>query len=176
LGQPNSEVCADGQVFATGGGGRHGNRWTGIFASLDAINAVPPSPDGTKPPARIVLMSDGATNVGRPNDQAAQAAKAADVPVYTIAYGTADGTVDIQGSQIPVPVDAAALQQIADTTGGKVHAAGTEQELTDAYQDIGSSVGYVDQPSEITAWFVGTALVALVGCAATALLWLQRLP
>jgi Ca-activated chloride channel family protein len=147
-----------------------------IFTSLDAINAVPPSPDGTKPPARIVLMSDGATNVGRPNDEAAQAAKDADVPVHTIAYGTADGTVDIQGNQIPVPVDAAALQQIADTTGGKFHAAGTEQELTDAYKDIGSSVGYVDQPTEVTAWFVGIALIALVACAATSLVWHQRLP
>ena len=45
----------------------------GIFTSLAALAQVPPDPDNPKtvPPARIVLLSDGKTQVGRPSDQAA---------------------------------------------------------------------------------------------------------
>jgi Ca-activated chloride channel homolog len=62
----------------------------GICASLAALAQVPPDPDNPKavPPARIVLLSDGKTQVGRPSDQAAMAAKAQSVLIYTIAYGT----------------------------------------------------------------------------------------
>jgi Ca-activated chloride channel family protein len=121
-------------------------------------------------------MSDGATTVGRSDDQAAQAAKDAGVPVATIAYGTASGTVQLQGQTIPVPVDATALQKIATTTGGTFHAAGTEQELKDAYADIGSSVGYTTKLVDVGDWFIGGALLALAVCGGASMLWFQRLP
>ena len=62
----------------------------GIYTSLAALAQVPPDPDNPKavPPARIVLLSDGKTQVGRPSDQAAMAARAQSVAIYTIAYGT----------------------------------------------------------------------------------------
>jgi Ca-activated chloride channel homolog len=62
----------------------------GIYTSLAALAQVPPDPDNPKAvaPARIVLLSDGKTQVGRPSDQAAMAARAQSVPIYTIAYGT----------------------------------------------------------------------------------------
>ena len=72
----------------------------GIYTSLAALAQVPPDPDDPKaevPARRIVLLSDGKTQVGRPSDQAAQAAKAQTVPIYTIAYGTADGYIEIGG-------------------------------------------------------------------------------
>src|SRR3954471_21251563 len=78
----------------------------GIYTSLAALAQVPPDPDNPKAvaPARIVLLSDGKTQVGRPSDQAAMAARAQSVPVYTIAYGTPDGYIDIGGRREPVPV------------------------------------------------------------------------
>jgi len=71
----------------------------GIYTSLAALAQVPPDPDNPKavPPARIVLLSDGKTQVGRPSDQAAMAARAQSVPIYTIAYGTPEGYIDIGG-------------------------------------------------------------------------------
>src|SRR5215213_5347732 len=80
-----------------------------------ATTQVPPDPDNPKAvaPARIVLLSDGKTQVGRPSDQAAMAARAQSVPIYTIAYGTPDGYIDIGGRREPVPVDRAELARIS---------------------------------------------------------------
>jgi Ca-activated chloride channel family protein len=65
-----------------------------------------PDPDNPKPlHPRIVFFSDGKTQVGRPSDQAAMAAEARSDPIYTIAYGTTGGYIDIGGRREPVPVD-----------------------------------------------------------------------
>jgi Ca-activated chloride channel homolog len=73
----------------------------GIFTSLAALAQVPPDPDNPKtvPPARIVLLSDGKTQVGRPSDQAAMAARAQSVPIYTIGPQTVTSTSVAGGSR-----------------------------------------------------------------------------
>jgi Ca-activated chloride channel homolog len=151
-----------------------------IFTSLDAIDQVAqstPAGEGAVP-AAIVLMSDGATRLGRPNDEAAAAAKDKQVPVTTIAFGTDHGTiVDPQtGDVVSVPVDKAALQDIADQTGGKFFAASTAEQLSSVYNDIGSSIGFQDVDKEITTWFIGAGLIFLIGTAAMSLAWFSRLP
>jgi Ca-activated chloride channel homolog len=90
-----------------------------IFTALDTVEAAPGGEDGRPAPARIVVMSDGETTMGRPNDEAADAAAAAGVPVDTIAFGTPEGTIEdpIGGAQ-PVPVAPRPLAEIAETTGG----------------------------------------------------------
>jgi len=150
-----------------------------IYTSLDALAAVPADDQNTRPPARIVLMSDGKTTVGRSNDNAAQAAVDAGVPVTTIAFGTENGTIpDPQQPeiQIPVPVDRDALQKIADTTQGKFYNAYTEQDLKDAYTDIGSSIGYTTEDADISTYFIGAALVSLLLTSMASLAFFSRLP
>jgi len=138
----------------------------------------PSSPGGGSAPAAgsIVLLSDGMTTVGRPDSEAAAAAKAAGVPVSTIAFGTPNGTVTIQGETIPVPVDAQALQDIADATGGKFFRATTAADLQAAYAAIGSAVGTTHEDHEITDWMVGAALAAAVAAGVGSLAWFSRLP
>lgn len=150
-----------------------------IFSSLEAINSVPPDDKGTAPPARIVLMSDGKTTDGRPDDVAAQAAVDAGVPVSTIAFGTDNGTIPAPGEpdvQIPVPVDREALAKIAETTKGKAFSAVTEGQLRDVYTDIGSSVGYTTEDKDASAYFIGGALVLLMLTSGLSLAWFSRLP
>jgi len=147
-----------------------------IFASLAAIQSVPTEPGQAPAPGRIVLMSDGETTVGRPNDAASKAASDAKVQVSTIAFGTNDGTVAVEGRNIPVPVNHDALSQIADATGGKAFEAATAKELRRVYENIGSSIGYRTEQREITSWMVGIALAFALAAAAGSLLWTSRLP
>jgi Ca-activated chloride channel family protein len=150
-----------------------------IYASLDAIAAIPPDEENTPPPARIVLMSDGKTQIGRSDESAAQAALDAGVPVSTIAFGTEDGFIvspNQPGMRLPVPVDRDALKTIADTTKGSFFEAASEGELREVYEDIGSSVGYTTEERDISAWFIGGALGLLLATSAVSLAWFSRLP
>ena len=147
-----------------------------IYASLGTIASVQGEPGQAPPPARIVLMSDGETTAGRPNEIAAQAASSAKVPVSTIAFGTDEGTVYVEGSPVPVPVNKESLRDLAELTDGSFFEASTEKELKRVYADIGSSVGYRTVQKEATAWFVGLGLAFALAAAAGSLLWSSRLP
>ncbi len=129
----------------------------GIYTSLAALAQVPPDPDDPKAvaPARIVLLSDGKTQVGRASDGAAQLAKTQSVPIYTIAYGTADGYIEIGGRREPVPVDREELRRVSRISGGEAYTATSAGELKDVYRDIGSSVGKEKVDQEVTSRYAG---------------------
>jgi Ca-activated chloride channel homolog len=148
-----------------------------IYTCLDALKQLPVV-KGVKVPARIVLMTDGTTNAGRSNDQAAAAALKAKVPVSTIAFGTDSGTITLpqEPVAIPVPVDKAALQDIAKTTGGRFYSATTGDQLKSVYQNIGSSIGYATELQNISQWFTALALILLAATGILSLAWYQKLP
>jgi len=149
----------------------------GIYTSLAALAQVPPDPDNPTDvaPARIVLLSDGKTQVGRPSDQAAQAAKAQSVPIYTIAYGTPDGYIEIGGRKEPVPVDRAELARVSRISGGEAYSATSAGELKDVYKDIGSSVGKEKVDKEVTSRYagfgLGLAILAALGMISLGARW-----
>jgi Ca-activated chloride channel family protein len=149
-----------------------------IFTSLTAIEnfqSTLESAGEEAPPARVVLLSDGYPTVGRDETLAINAAVAADIPVSTIAFGTDYGTLDLDGEMVPVPVDRATLENIADETGGSYSEAASASELEQVYADLGSQIGYTTEAKDISPWFVrGGVLLALVG-ATLSLLWTNRL-
>ena len=149
-----------------------------IFTSLTAIENFQSTIDTATedlPPARIVLLSDGYNTVGRADTQAIDAARAAGVPVSTIAFGTDYGTLDLEGETVPVPVDRTTLRAIADDTGGSYSEAASASELEQVYADLGSQIGYTTEPKDVSYWFVrGGVLLALIG-ACLSLLWTNRL-
>lgn len=148
-----------------------------IFAGLDALATLPQADDADEEvPASIVVISDGETTVGRPNAQAVDAAIEADVPVSTIAFGTDDGVIVVEGEAVPVPPDLDAMARIAEETGGVFFEAEDGGELSAAYEDLGSSIGFETEQREITEWFVGAALAALLAAGVFSLLWFARLP
>lgn len=148
-----------------------------IFTALDAIEMAPGGEDGERPPARVVLMSDGETTVGRSNEEAAAAAAEAGVPVDTIAFGTPNGVIDDGfGGTEPVPVAPEPLAEIAAATGGRAFEAGSHAQLSEAYADIGRVVGYEEEERDVSGWFLGGALLLLAAAGTASLLWAQRLP
>ena len=146
-----------------------------IFASLSAIRSAP-SEGGITPPARIVLLSDGDTNAGRPNALGVEAATRARVPVSTIAFGTDDGTILLDGEQSAVPVNRDALREIAAATDGSYSEAVTERGLRRTYENIGSQLATRSQFRQVTMWFVGAGMVFAFAAAAGSLVWTSRLP
>ncbi|MGH9285592.1 MAG: VWA domain-containing protein, partial [Acidimicrobiales bacterium] len=123
-----------------------------------------------------VVLSDGASTAGRPDAIAAQRARTAGVPVSTIAFGTAAGTVVLGGETLPVPPDGPALRAIADATGGRFFEAASAAELTQVYRTIGRSVTTVVELQDLTAWFVATAFALMLVASGLALAWFARLP
>jgi Ca-activated chloride channel family protein len=148
-----------------------------IFASLAAIDSVV-SEDGVTPPARIVLMSDGETTVGRADQDAIEAAQQAGIAVSTIAFGTEDGIIVIPEEDFPigVPVNREKLETIADSTGGQFFAASSTAELSAVYEDIGSQVSFETIKDEISTSFIAITLIALTLSSLMSLLWFARLP
>lgn len=154
-----------------------------VFLGLDAIDdaivrAENESGDGSaRPVGTIVLLSDGDTTSGRPNDEAASEARDRNVTVHTIAFGTDGGTINdpLLGS-IPVPVNREALEQLAYQTDGRALTAVSVEELSAVYEDLGRSVQVEVVRTEVTDWFAGAALLVLVMAAAGSLMWAGRLP
>ncbi len=147
----------------------------GLAVALDQIEVERQT--GQRVPASILVLSDGASNRGVPPDQVAEAARAAQVPVYLIGVGTEAGVVQRNGNQlIRVQLNRAELESVAQATGGRYFQSTTSESLEEIYRSVGSSLGFREERKELTPQVVGLAAVFLVATAALSLLWFQRLP
>jgi Ca-activated chloride channel family protein len=126
----------------------------------------------------IVLLSDGETTEGRPNDEAAAQARDRGIAVHTIAFGTDAGTVEdpLTGQRVNVPVNRPALAELARSTGGQALRAETADELEAIYERLGRSVESAVERREVTDWFAGMALALMMLAGAGSLVWFGRLP
>jgi Ca-activated chloride channel family protein len=176
----HAPVLAAVNALTIGGGTATG---LAINEALRAVAALPAGADGQKAPAAIVLMSDGSPTIGdgiqspeATTEQATAAAKAAKVPIDTIAFGTSSGTVTIQGESVPVPADPATMKAIASGSGGKSFTATSGSELKAVYSQIRKVVGFDSVKTDLTEWFTGLGLLLAVLTAGAALWWMQRIP
>ena len=149
-----------------------------IYTALDALAAADDTAGAAATPkggSAIVLLSDGVPTVGRPVAVAAQEAANRGVPISTIAFGTADGTVTIQGRMISVPADPDTMAAIAETTNGKFFKAASEKQLRSIYKDIGTRVGYETEQRDASGPILTVAVLALLAASGLALIWNGRL-
>jgi Ca-activated chloride channel family protein len=147
-----------------------------IYASLDVLasDARPGHDDAGS--GSIVLMSDGDTTMGRPDDEAAREAERRGVKVSTVAFGTDHGSVTVDFMPVPVPVDRDALRAIAETTGGNAFEADSAEKIVSVFEDLGHGVGTRTEPREITDGLAIAALVTAAFAAAGSLAWFARIP
>nr|MBA2348952.1 VWA domain-containing protein [Solirubrobacterales bacterium] len=127
-------------------------------------------------PGAVVLLSDGKSVRGRDALAVADEAAKAEVPVYTVALGTPQGTIpssDGSGSRA-VPPDPATLAQISERTGGRSFAIDDAAELEQVYRELGSRVATEERPRELAGLAAGGALLLLLGGVAGSLRWFGR--
>lgn len=161
-----------------------------IFTSLQSIDSFSrsiggaPDESGAPPPARIVLLSDGTQTVPGPDGEneprgsftAAKDSAGRQIPVSTISFGTSYGTIDLDGSRTPVAVDDAAMERIAQISGGQFFTAATEDELKRVYSDLSEELGYEEREIDASKpWLVGGVLLLVLGLGA-GILTGRRLP
>ncbi|MFC0866135.1 VWA domain-containing protein [Sphaerimonospora cavernae] len=147
-----------------------------VFNSLDSIRSFDQRAVTDPPPSAIVLLSDGDNTSGRSVGDAVEAAVGAKVPVSTIAYGTPEGTVNIENRPVLVPVNKATLKSLAEGTGGRAYTAESSSQLREVYAQIGTSLGYRLVHQEITQRFILGAAAAGLLLAGAAMLLGSRIP
>ena len=128
-----------------------------LRAALDALPEG--NEEGDRPPAAIVLLSDGRRTSGIDPLEVARAAARQQVPVYTVALGTAAGTLDTPTGTMNVPPDPETMREIAEITGGQTYTTADADELSEIYDDLGSRIGTRAEKREITVAFAGGAVL-----------------
>ena len=150
-----------------------------LAAALRTIGASRDPQASKQPPAAIVLLSDGKSVRGRDALAVAEDARRAKVPVYTVALGTATGTIETRRADgttasTPVPPDPATLRQVAERTGGKAFAIDDADQLAQVYERLGSELATEKREKEMTHLFAGGALLLMFGGVAGSLRWFGR--
>jgi Ca-activated chloride channel family protein len=156
-------------ALTAGGGTATGDA---LAASLDLIRRG----GEDRPPAAVVLISDGRSTTGREPLEVAREAAGLGVPVYTVALGTPGATiVDANGRTRPAPPDPETLRAVAEASGGESFAVGDAESLNAVYERLGSQVATEREPREVTAAFAGGALAFVAAGALLSLHWFRRL-
>lgn len=169
----------------------------GILASLNAIAAsTEPQPDeiysdllltptptptplpkGIHTPAVIVLLTDGENNEPPDPLEAAQTAADRGVRLYPVGLGSPTGTtLDINGFTVYTQLNEVMLQQIAQITEGTYYTAQSEEDLRSVYADVGSTLIFKPEKTEITSILAGLGLLVLLMGGGFSLWWFNRLP
>lgn len=197
------------QSLTTGRGTGIGN---GILKSIDAIaeidksvapsvtdpssgTAPTPVPKGAYAPDIVVLLTDGVNTGGVLPLDAAQQAADRGVRVYTIGYGTANGSIPFGGGgqgfggggggqgggglfggggqgfggggRFRTGIDETTLKAIADMTGGAYYPAMSADELQNVFRNLPTYLITKHETTEIS--FIFAALGALLAAAAVVL-------
>jgi Ca-activated chloride channel family protein len=155
----------------------------GIFTALQAIAATVDVLGGGSgpPPARIVLESDGKETVpGDPDDPrgaytAPRAAKEQGVGISTISFGTPDGTVQLNGDDVPVPVDDSTLEKISEISGGHAFHAANLDQLNSVYSTLQDIIGYQTIRADAAAGWIRAGVLTLIAALLAAALLNRRL-
>ena len=154
---------------------RRGRAWRGGRAHRPCVV-------GHRPPAVVVLFSDGGQTAGSVTpQQAAAAARKARVPVSAVSVGTPDGIVQqqLQGGyteRIQVPVQPNVLQTIAQGSGGRFYPHVVGFDPAGTYAELGSRVGKEPKRVEVTAAAAAGGLVFMLAGGLLSGVWFRRMP
>jgi Ca-activated chloride channel family protein len=162
--------------LAPGGGGTAMGET--ITTAVRILSDLRPPP-GRRPPAAIVLLSDGGANVGPSPVLAARRARGADIPVDVIAVGTRRGVIPERrhGRTVasPVPVAPRILDAIARGSGGRVLSASDADEARAIGARLTARLGERHVERGVVTSFAGGGLALVAVGAGLSLTWFGRL-
>lgn len=167
-----ASVLAAVDTLQVGGATATGDALT---IALNALTSANRSSGGSKPPAMIVLLTDGVTNRGSDPVQAAAQARTAGAVIQTVGIGTRNGTVQVHGQDIG-GVDETALTSIATTTGGKYYFAEAAGKLSQIYAALGSQFAWRRVRFDLTIPLIILGTVIVVAGSVLSLWWFRVLP
>jgi Ca-activated chloride channel homolog len=162
-------------------------------STVTASRRVAASPHPASTLVSVLFLSDGHQTRGVLTPlQGAERAKAAGIPIYTVALGTT-GNTSLRGfpgggggstgggfsfgfGQRGLAPDPKTLRAIATTTGGKFYRARSAGAVKEAYSSLGSKLGRTSGTEEVTSWFAAGAALLLVAAGVLAAFWGPRLP
>ena len=144
----------------------------------DALELFEKEDGQRRPPAAVVLLSDGKTTLGRDPVEVAREAGRRRIPIYTASLGTDEGVVTVGpfGQRLAVPPDPETMRRIARESGGRAFAVDQADELSTVYERLGRRIGTKPKKREITPWFGAGGMVLLVSAAGSSLRRFGRLP
>jgi Ca-activated chloride channel family protein len=155
--------------------------------ALAAYVTAAAAPHAASTLVSILFLSDGHQTRGVLSPlEGADKARAAGIPVYTVALGTT-GNTTMRGfpggfgggggfGRPGLAPDPKTLRAIADRTGGKFFRAKSAGAVEQAYTALGSTLGRKSGSVEVTDWFLIGAAVLLVLAGVLSALWSPRLP
>lgn len=151
-----------------------------VFHAVQVARTVPDEKSGRKPPAAIVVLSDGGNTAGHvsPQQAAARAANAK-VPVDSVLFGTPNGVVHqkLKGGyteRIEVPAQPVALQYFARSTGGRYAATPNAFDAHAVFARLGSRAGTRRAAVEISSAAAGGGIAFMVLGMGLSGLWFRR--
>ncbi|GBF07776.1 Mg-chelatase subunit ChlD [Deinococcus aerius] len=157
-----------------------------VFAAIDSLTVAPRTAIGDglrtalqalpgrdakaaanaqdRPPAAIVLLSDGRNNTGSDPLEVAAQAKKLGVKVYTVGLGTVGGDLrSNRWNSFQGGFDADTLKGIATATGGHYSEARSASQLSSIYRELGRSLGWTVQAREVSGFLAALAGLVLLG-------------
>jgi Ca-activated chloride channel homolog len=149
--------------------------------SLDEREKAPPKQitpvaPGSYDSAAIILLTDGRRTTGVDTLEAAKMAADRGVRIHVVGLGTADGHLAVgEGMAIYLQLDEPTLREVARTTGGEYHHAGSAEALRSVYQQLGSRLQMRTRETELTALLALVAAILILAGSFLSLLWFGRI-
>jgi Ca-activated chloride channel family protein len=134
-----------------------------------------PPVKGPRPPAMVILLTDGVSNRGITPAEAAAQAKQAGVIVHTVGIGSRNAGIVVHGQDVG-GVDEQGLSQVAAVTGGKYYFAEAAGQLKDIYATLGSQFAWRPFAFDLTVPLVALGTLLVLSGAALSLWWFRVLP
>jgi Ca-activated chloride channel family protein len=150
-----------------------------VARAVTLASSLPPV-QGKRPPATILVVSDGGQTSGRITPQQAGAlARRAGVPISAVSVGTQGGVVrqTLPGGyveQFAVPVQPQSLQQLTRASGGRLYTSVRDESVSTVVRELGSRLGHQRKTVDVSSAAAAGGLVFMLVGGLLSGIWLRR--